>query len=244
MCNLYNVTTNQEAIRRLFGLAGDDIEDTLGNLEPSVDVYPDRYGPVVRNMPNGKRQMAQVRWGLPTSQEALYKDSVKRAGKLMAKGREVDFDALLKSEPDGGTTNVRNTKSKHWTRWLGVENRCVVPFSRFAEPDYTVDKVNGRVANAWFAGDEDCPLMFFAGIWVPQWTSVRKVKTGFETVDLYGFLTTTPNRVVGPIHNAAMPVILRNAQDVQIWLTQPWAEASYLQRPLPDDELVQLPAQA
>ena len=83
--------------------------------------------------------------------------------------------------------------------------------------------------------------MFFAGIWVPQWTSVRKVKTGFETIDLYGFLTTTPNRIVGPIHNTAMPVILRNAQDVQIWLTQPWAEASFLQRPLPDDELVQLP---
>jgi hypothetical protein len=27
-------------------------------------------------------------------------------------------------EPDGGTTNIRNVKSKHWTRWLGVENRC------------------------------------------------------------------------------------------------------------------------
>jgi putative SOS response-associated peptidase YedK len=26
-----------------------------------------------------------------------------------------------------GTTNIRNVKSKRWTRWLGVENRCVVP---------------------------------------------------------------------------------------------------------------------
>ena len=32
-------------------------------------------------------------------------------------------------EPDGGTTNIRNVKSKHWTRWLGPEHRCVVPFN-------------------------------------------------------------------------------------------------------------------
>jgi hypothetical protein len=32
-------------------------------------------------------------------------------------------------EPDGGTTNIRNVKSKHWTRWLGAENRCAEPFS-------------------------------------------------------------------------------------------------------------------
>jgi DNA polymerase IV len=29
-------------------------------------------------------------------------------------------------EPDGGTTNIRNVRSKHWTPWLGVEIRCVV----------------------------------------------------------------------------------------------------------------------
>jgi putative SOS response-associated peptidase YedK len=31
-------------------------------------------------------------------------------------------------EPDSGTTNIRNTGSKHWKRWLGVESRCLVPF--------------------------------------------------------------------------------------------------------------------
>jgi len=240
VCNLFNVTTNQEAIRQFIGAMNDEMEDALGNLEPSVDVYPDRFAPIVRNMPNGKRQMVQVRWGLPSSQKALFDAATKRANGLRAKGKEFDFDELLKMEPDGGTTNVRNTTSKHWTRWLGVENRCVVPFTKFAEPDHGSRPEGGRVPNAWFAGSPDCPLMFFAGIWVPQWTSVRKIKTGVETIDLFAFLTTTPNEVVAPIHPKAMPVILRNAMEVQLWLTQPWAEANFLQRPLPNEDLVLL----
>lgn len=119
MCNLYNVTTNQEAIRRL---AQFDF-DSVGNLEPSLDVYPDYRAPIVRNI-DGRRELAKVRWGMPSSKQALYQAASKRADKLRAKGKEVDFDELLCMEPDRGTTNVRRTESKHWTRWLG--SRTVV----------------------------------------------------------------------------------------------------------------------
>jgi putative SOS response-associated peptidase YedK len=239
MCNAFNVTTNQQAIREVTSA----MEDEMGNLEASLDLFPSYQAPIVRNI-DGKRQMTRVRWGLPSSSKALFDAASERANKLRVKGKEVDFEELLKKEPDGGTTNDRITTSKHWTRWLGVENRCVFPFTRFAEPDYTVDKVGGRTPNAWFAASEDCPLRFFAGIWVPQWTYVNKVKTGFETVDLCGFLTTEPNGVVGPIHKKAMPVILRNKEEVHLWLTQPWAEAKFLQRPLPDGDLMLLPRAA
>src|ERR1700693_5553407 len=74
-------------------------------------------------------------------------------------------------EPGGGTTNIRNVKSKHWTRWLGIENRCVVPFNSFSE----FKKAEG--GDIWFALDESRPLACFAGIWT-NWTSVRKVKEG------------------------------------------------------------------
>jgi putative SOS response-associated peptidase YedK len=47
---------------------------------------------------------------------------------------------------------------------------------------------------------------FFAGIWT-RWTSVRKVKEGETTNDLFAFLTIEPNKVVGAIHPKAMPVI-------------------------------------
>ncbi len=124
--------------------------------------------------------------------------------------------------------------------WLGVEHRCVVPLTRFAEPDPASKVDGGRTPNAWFAGDESQPLMFFAGLWAPQWESVRKVKEGLIKTDLYAFLTTEPNGVVGPIHPKAMPVILRSEEDIETWLTKPWEEAKALQRPLPDEQLIKL----
>lgn len=233
MCNLYNVTTNQLAILQ----ATRAMIDSLGNLEPSLDIYPDYKAPIVRNTPAG-REVAMVRWGLPSSRQALFQAAKKRAEKLRAKGKDVDFIELIRMEPDGGTTNVRNTSSKHWTRWLGVDNRCVVPFTRFAEPDPASKAEGGRTPNAWFAADENQPLLFFAGIWVPQWESVRKVKEGMITTDLFGFLTTEPNGVVARIHQKAMPVILRPGDETETWLTAPWEEAKRLQRPLPDTDLL------
>ena len=61
MCNLYNLTTNQQAIRDLARV----MTDSLGNLGPSLDVYPDRLAPVVRNTANG-RELARLTWGMPT----------------------------------------------------------------------------------------------------------------------------------------------------------------------------------
>ena len=132
---------------------------------------------------------------------------------------------------------MRNTSSKHWTRWLGVENRCIVPVTSFAEPDPANKPEGGRTPNAWFARDETRPLMFFAGIWVSQWESVRKVREGLLTLDLFAFLTTEPNAVVAQVHPKAMPVLLTTQEETETWLTAPWEEAQVLQRPLPEDQL-------
>ncbi|ARO31732.1 hypothetical protein NXC14_CH03848 [Rhizobium sp. NXC14] len=235
MCNLYRMQSNQDAIRSITRA----MIDSTGNMEPITEFWPDYRAPIVRNTAAG-RELAYVRWGLPSSSQAIYQAATKRADGIRKKGKEVDFQQLLKMEPDGGTTNVRNVESKHWKRWHGVEFRCVVPFTSFAEPDPANKPEGGRTPNAWFAADPSCPLMFFAGIWVPQWESVRKVKEGLTVNDLYGFLTTEPNSVVEPVHQKAMPVILTSTDEVEMWLTAPWEEARKLQRPLPDDELVLL----
>jgi putative SOS response-associated peptidase YedK len=57
------------------------------------------------------------------------------------------------------------------------------------------------------------PLALFAGIW-KRWRSVRKVKEGATTNDLFALLTTEPNAIVAPIHAKAMPVILTSPAEV------------------------------
>jgi putative SOS response-associated peptidase YedK len=74
-----------------------------------------------------------VRWGMPSTKQAIYKAAIKRADKLRAKGKELISNELLRMEPDGGTTHVRNTSSSHWRPCLGVGRRCVVPLTSFSE---------------------------------------------------------------------------------------------------------------
>jgi putative SOS response-associated peptidase YedK len=184
--------------------------DRTGNLPPLPDIFPDYQAPIVRNQPEG-RELAMARWGMPSPAFAL-------------KGRN----------SDPGVTNVRNVASPHWRRWLGVESRCVVPLTSFSEPEVLP---NGSRPPIWFALNETRPLACFAGIWT-RWTSVRKVKEGETTNDLFAFLTTEPNDLVGTLHPKAMPVILTTQEEIDLWMTAPAPDALKLQRALPDDALV------
>lgn len=206
MCNLYSLTRGQAAIRE-FTRAMVDIS---GNLPPLPGIFPDYSAPIVRNGAEG-REVAMARWGMPTPAFAL-------------KGKKTD----------PGVTNVRNTSSPHWRRWLDVKSRCVVPFTSFSEPERDAE---GKSHPVWFALSEERPLAFFAGIWTPQWTSVRKLKEGETTNDLFAFLTTDANAEVGAVHPKAMPAILTTADEVEQWMSAPTKEAMQLQRPLADGTL-------
>lgn len=211
MCNLYNVSTNQQAIRELARA----MQDSIGNLEPVLDVYPDRPAPVVRNTAQG-RELARLTWGMPTPPQFLKAPDA----------------------PDTGVTNIRNTASPHWRRWLGLENRCVVPATAFSEYGAHPDPVTKRKPLHWFALDQTRPLFFFAGIWT-DWQgtrgSMRSPRPGRH--ELFAFLTCEPNAVVKPLHPKAMPVVLTTADDVDTWLTADWSTAKRLQGPLPDEAL-------
>ena len=84
MCNLYSITTSQQALRDLFKVRSD--WDRTGNLPPKYSVFPDGEVPVIRQWPNGEREMLQMRWGMP--------------GPLAFGGKPI--------------TNIRNAESPHW----------------------------------------------------------------------------------------------------------------------------------
>jgi putative SOS response-associated peptidase YedK len=236
MCNLYSLRKGPASILDLARA----MENHAGNLEGG-SIYPDYPAPIVRHDADGVRILTKARWGMPSSRKAILDAATRRADKLRAKGKEVDFDQLLKMEPDSGTTNVRNTTSRHWQPWLTPEHRCLVPFTTFSEPGRDAED---KYRPIWFrlSGEDPEPLAFFAGIQLQAWEGVRKIKTGWETSDLFAFLTTEPNAEVRAVHPKAMPAILTHPDEIEIWMTADWSEASGLQRPLPDGALMQVEA--
>lgn len=95
MCNSYAETKGQAAIVALTGA----LRDTTGNLPPMPGIFPDYMAPVVRNAPDGVRELTMLRWGMP--------------GPPQFGGAPI--------------TNIRNAKSPHWKARLKPANRCVVP---------------------------------------------------------------------------------------------------------------------
>ena len=66
--------------------------DTTGNLPPLPAIFPDQMAPVVR-VNEGERELTMMRWGMPNP-----------------------------PQHPGITTNIRNTGSPHWRRWLAPES--------------------------------------------------------------------------------------------------------------------------
>lgn len=203
------MTSNVDAIRAFSNFL--NIATNAGNMAAYPDVFANGYGPIVRQTAEG-RELAECRWGMPSSEEAIGNKNY-----------------------DNGTTNIRRTFLPHWKPWLDIESRCVVPANSFCEPD----QVGKTYKNIWFALDESRPLFFFAGIWTPQWTSVRMVREGTTTSDLYGFLTTAANQEVAQYHDKAMPVILRTPEEVEQWFSLPVKDIKDFQKAkkLPDGSL-------
>jgi putative SOS response-associated peptidase YedK len=108
MCNLYSVTKSQQAVRDLVKA----IRDLTGNMPSLPAIFPNGGAPVVREAPNGVRELTMMRWGFPPP-------------------------VIPGSKPRNPyLTNIRNTDSRYWRTYLTKpEHRRLVPVTSFAEPD-------------------------------------------------------------------------------------------------------------
>jgi len=193
MCNLYNLKVDPRGYFDALA-AVDDAANVLG-IEKDY-AAPGKPGYVVR-YEDDRRVLSTMRWGFPTRKPR------KRAA------REGELPFLY-----DWWTNARNLHNNLWKPWLlRTEHRCLVPFTRFAEPKAVSDRQEPGDTNWWFTV-EDQPVPCFAGLW--------KVDADHDRV--YAFCTTEPNPLVAPKHPKAMPVILL-AEDQERWLTTPVEEA-------------------
>ncbi|PLU44583.1 SOS response-associated peptidase [Sinorhizobium medicae] len=170
----------------------------------------------IRNNADGERELVNLTWGMPSP------------------------PTVTNGRPDYGVTNIRNLDSPHWRGWTGVKNRCLVPWTAFCEYEDTKPKKTDR----WFAIKDTQPLAFFAGIWTP-WKgargSMKSPRVGEH--ELFAFLTCEANSVVKPIHPKAMPVILTEPDEIELWLAADWKDAKALQRPYPAEAMTLLPVE-
>lgn len=113
MCNLYAQTKSQDAMRQVFrDVLEEDEEliDAAGNLAPESGIFPDYAAPIIRRSERRDWALTMARWGMPTP--PVY---------------------LTARRTDLGVTNIRNVSSPRWRRWLGIEHRCLVPFTSFSD---------------------------------------------------------------------------------------------------------------
>lgn len=103
---------------------------------------------------------------------------------------------------------------------------------------------NRRNRHGGFALDESQRLAFFAGIWTP-WTgergSMKNPRRGEH--ELFAFLTCEADAIVKPIHPKAMPVILTEPTEIELWMNAEWKEARALQRPFQAERMMLLPVE-
>jgi putative SOS response-associated peptidase YedK len=171
-------------------------------------IFPGSTAPVIRISSDGERELGNMSWG---------------------------FVLLMDGKAPRRVTNVRDDKIQTSSFWKGSfeERRCLVPASSFSEP-----KGLKPATWYWFAlqGDEPRPLFAFAGIWRRYIGPLKKDGDSVE-VDVFAFMTTTPNALVATINHERMPVILTKEEEFAQWLTGTPKEAAALIKQYPPDRM-------
>jgi putative SOS response-associated peptidase YedK len=210
MCNLYSMTSNQEAFRRLARV----MRESIRNLQPLPGIFPDQLAPVVRVDKSGDRGVESMRWGFlppPNLGNRPVTNVRNTKSPYWRTWLKPEFRCLVPATSFCEYTD-RLPKVPHWFA-LG-DDRPLFAFAGIWRPwtGARGTKAERQAATAETGSEEREHLLF-------------------------SFLTTESNDVVRPIHAKAMPAILTTAEECDSWLSAEPEEALKLQRPLPADRL-------
>jgi putative SOS response-associated peptidase YedK len=119
-------------------------------------------------------------------------------------------------------TNVRDDKVRTSAFWRPSfeQRRCLVPASSFCEPK----------------GSDARPLFAFPGLWRRYRGPLKKNGEPTE-LDVFAFMTTTPNALVATINHERMPVLLTGEDQFETWLHGSPAAAFALARQHPAEAI-------
>lgn len=76
--------------------------ESLIKLMPAYQMNPDQSGQIIRITTDGRQQLANARWGLPSPRFALEEAAKSKAEKLKAKPKPADLNELIKMEANRG----------------------------------------------------------------------------------------------------------------------------------------------
>jgi putative SOS response-associated peptidase YedK len=90
----------------------------------------------------------------------------------------------------------------------------------------------------WFAirGADERPLFAFPGIWRRYQGPLKKGGANVD-IEVYAFLTTTPNTLVATVNHERMPVLLTREEEFDTWLSGSSEEALALAREYPPQQM-------
>ena len=177
-------------------------------FEPKDAIFPGRSAPIVRRAADGENELAVMSWG---------------------------FVLPMAGRAPRRVTNFRDDKTRSSPFWRDSfeRRRCIVPVTSFAEPREVTP-----ATWHWFAlkGQEPRPLFGFAGIW-RRWAGPLKKDGPVVEMDVFSFMTTTPNALVATINHERMPVLLADEVARQTWLEGTPQEAFALAREHPPEAM-------
>jgi len=180
MCGRFTNRLTWKHLREIYGITEPEIGpgEPEPELRPRYNIAPTQDVPVVRQGPQGGRELAPLRWGL-----------------IPAWAKDAEIGTRLIN------AKAETVAEKPSFRAAFKRRRCLVPADGFYEWQVTKE---GK--QPWLIGLTDGAPFAMAGLW-ERWENGDALAGEAPVIESFTIITCPPNELTGRIYNR-MPVIL------------------------------------